>query len=72
MSNFIKIGSETPEEIGNKGEKCPRLPVSVLSLFSNKDANPRNKQRSRDVQENLDMYHYHEVQIEYDGQICPF
>ena len=30
---FIKIGPETAEEIGHKGEKCPRLPVSVLSLF---------------------------------------
>ena len=24
------------EERGDKREKCPRLPVSVLSLFSNK------------------------------------
>ncbi len=32
--NFVKIGPETAKEIGDKSEKCPRLPVSVLSLFS--------------------------------------
>ena len=36
VPNFVKIGPETTEEIGHKGEKCPRLPVSVLSLFSNR------------------------------------
>ncbi len=36
VSNFVKIGPETAEEIGDKGEKCPRLPVSVPSLFSNR------------------------------------
>ncbi len=34
VPNFVKIGPGTAEEIGDKGEKCPRLPVSVLSLFS--------------------------------------
>ena len=36
MPNFVKIGPEMTEEIGDKGKKCPRLPVSVLSLFSNR------------------------------------
>ena len=33
ISLSVKIGPETAEEIGHKREKCPRLPVSVLSLF---------------------------------------
>ncbi len=30
----LEIGPETAEEIGVKGKKCPRLPVSILSLFT--------------------------------------
>ncbi len=33
VPNFVKICPETTEEMGDKSEKCPRLPVSILSLF---------------------------------------
>ncbi len=39
VSNFVKIGPEMAEEIGDKGEKCRRMPVSILSHFSNRMVN---------------------------------
>ncbi len=33
VPNFVKIGPETAEEIGDKGVKCPRLPVYLKEEF---------------------------------------
>ncbi len=33
LSNFVKIGPESAEEIENKGKQCPNLPACVLSCF---------------------------------------